>query len=486
MKLSSKIQKCGLSPMRKFYPCEVAAEARGLRVHHLNIGQPDIETPKAFFDAARSFGESVLAYAPAPGVEVYLEAVRDYYGQLGYPLTCDEILATYGGSEALQIVLSCILDEGDEILIPEPYYPNYDTFVRSTGGVIRPIPTTVEEGYRYADRAKIEPLINAHTRAILITNPGNPTGVVLSAAERRLMVDIAREHDLFLISDEVYREIVYGAEVPSSMLEFADAAENVAVVDSVSKRFSATGARVGALLSRNRELMDEAMKICQGRLCAATLDQVAAAAMYRQMGPEYYKSVLEEYRRRKDALVAALKKQKLAFDYATTSDVPLLENKVHLSYESRIALIEGDEHITSLMEKRSQLEFYRPHIAVLTNLKWNLAPDHDTPEAYMSTYRFFSTSIEREGKLIYYGKDPVISQLVEEIRSDITAIPFDQHEVTEHDGQTFLKTRYGEYPIQVKDTYFLINLNAARMACRQLGVKDVDFYKAVSQMYNPE
>ena len=185
-------------------------------------------------------------------------------------------------------------------------------------------------------------------------------------------------------------------------------------------------------------------------------------------------------------IMAALKHQKYAFDYALTSEVPHLGTHLHFSYESRIALIEGDEHITSLMEKRSQLEFYRPHIAVLTNLKWNLAPDHDTPEAYMSTYRFFSTSIEREGKLIYYGKDPVISQLVEEIRSDITAIPFDQHEVTEHDGRTFLKTRYGEYPIQVKDTYFLINLNAARMACRQLGVKDVDFYKAVSQMYNPE
>ena len=174
--------------------------------------------------------------------------------------------------------------------------------------MIRPIPTTVEEGYRYADRAKIEPLINAHTRAILITNPGNPTGVVLSAAERRLMVDIAREHDLFLISDEVYREIVYGAEAPSSMLEFADAAENVAVVDSVSKRFSATGARVGALLSRNRELMDEAMKICQGRLCAATLDQVAAAAMYRQLGASYFAGMREEYRRRKEAVVAALHK----------------------------------------------------------------------------------------------------------------------------------------------------------------------------------
>ncbi len=308
MEFSKKIQQCGLSPMRKFYPYEVAAAARGLRVHHLNIGQPDIETPGAFFDAVRNFGEPVLAYAPAPGVEGYLEAVRDYYGRLGYPIACGDILATYGGSEALQIVLACILDEGDEILVPEPYYPNYDTFVRTTGGVIRPIPPAVEEGYRYADRGRIEPLINSRTRAILITNPGNPTGVVLTPEERRLMADIARERDLFLISDEVYREMVYGGEAPSSMLEFADAAENVAVIDSVSKRFSATGARVGALISRNRELMGQAMKICQGRLCAATLDQAAATALYRQMGPAYYRDVLEEYRRRKEAVVAALHK----------------------------------------------------------------------------------------------------------------------------------------------------------------------------------
>ena len=306
MKFSHKIQQCGLSPMRKFYPYEVAAEAKGLRVHHLNIGQPDIETPRAFFDAARDFGETVLAYAPAPGVEVYLEAVRDYYARLGYPITCDEILATYGGSEALQIVLPCVLDEGDEILIPEPFYPNYDTFVRVTGAAIRPIPTSAEERYRYADRARIEPLINEHTRAILITNPGNPTGVVLTPEERRLMVDIAKEHDLLLISDEVYREIVYGDEAPSSMLEFTDAAENVAVGDSVSKRFSATGARVGALISRNKALMGQAMKLCQGRLCAATLDQVAAAALYRKMDAAYYAGVREEYRRRKDAVVAAL------------------------------------------------------------------------------------------------------------------------------------------------------------------------------------
>ena len=307
MKFSHKIQQCGLSPMRKFYPYEVAAEAKGLRVHHLNIGQPDIETPRAFFDAARDFGETVLAYAPAPGVEVYLEAVRDYYARLGYPITCDEILATYGGSEALQIVLPCVLDEGDEILIPEPFYPNYDTFVRVTGAAIRPIPTSAEEGYRYADRARIEPLINEHTRAILITNPGNPTGVVLTPEERRLMVDIAKEHDLLLISDEVYREIVYGDEAPSSMLEFTDAAENVAVVDSISKRFSACGARVGILVSRNRELMAQALKICQGRLCAATLDQLGAAALYG-VGSDYFSAVREEYHKRRDTCMEGLAK----------------------------------------------------------------------------------------------------------------------------------------------------------------------------------
>ena len=192
MKFSSKIEACGLSPIRKFHPYVVAAEAKGRKVLHLNIGQPDIETPRPFFDAIRDFGESVLAYAPSPGVGSYVEAVRGYYGSMGYPITCEDILATYGGSEALQIIFSCILEEGDEVLVPEPYYPNYDTFIRITGATIRPIPTTAEEGYRFASRERIEPLINEHTRAILMTNPGNPTGVVLSQSEARLMADIAK------------------------------------------------------------------------------------------------------------------------------------------------------------------------------------------------------------------------------------------------------------------------------------------------------
>ncbi len=308
MKFSSKIEACELSPIRKFHPYVLAAEAKGRTVHHLNIGQPDIPTPPAFFDAVHNFGEDVLAYAPSPGVDVFLDAVRDYYIGLGFPIERDGILATHGGSEALEIVMACILDDGDEILVPEPFYPNYSTFINVTGAAIRPIPTSPEEGYRYATREQIEPLINEHTRAILVTNPGNPTGVVLNRQEMRLLADIAKEHELFLISDEVYREIVYTGEKLSSMLEFADAAENVVVVDSVSKRFSSCGARVGALISRNQELMAQAMKICQGRLCAATLDQVGAAAMYRELPAAYYTSIREEYQRRRDAVVESLAK----------------------------------------------------------------------------------------------------------------------------------------------------------------------------------
>ena len=308
MKFSSKIQRCELSPVRKFYPYEMAAVEKGLKVRHLNIGQPDIETPRVFFEAISRFSDSVLEYAPAPGVSDFLTATQKYYESLGFHITREDILATYGGSEALQIVMSCILEEGDEVLVPEPFYPNYTTFINITGGKIRPIKTKAEEGYRFATREQIEPLINEHTRAILMTNPGNPTGVVLTREEMRLMADIAKEHDLFLISDEVYREIVYTGEKISSMLELEDAAENVVVIDSVSKRFSATGARVGAVISRNHELMNEAMKLCQGRLCTATLDQVGAAAMYNELPASYYTEVREEYRRRRDAMLTALSK----------------------------------------------------------------------------------------------------------------------------------------------------------------------------------
>lgn len=305
MKFSGKVEKCGLSPMRKFHPYAVAAEAKGRNIYHLNIGQPDIETPKAYFDAVRHFELPVLAYAPSPGMPVLIDAIQKYYDKLNMHFEKSEILITNGGSEALQIVLQCILDDGDEILIPEPFYPNYNTMVLTCGAVIHPIPTSPEEGYHYADRQKIEREINEHTRAIMCTNPGNPTGSVLTPEEMRMMVDVAKAHDLFIIGDEAYREFVYAGEPLQSLGEFADAAENVVAIDTVSKRFSACGARVGCLITRNKELLAQAMKYCQARLSVATLDQVASAALY-DVGPEYFAAVRDEYKRRRDTVVKKL------------------------------------------------------------------------------------------------------------------------------------------------------------------------------------
>ena len=294
------------SPIRKLARYADAAKRNGVHVYHLNIGQPDIKTPRAFFDAVKNFSQPVLAYAPSDGVPVMIEAVRAYYEKIGAPLTNKNILISTGGSEALQMALSCILDDGDEIIIPEPFYPNYSTFVTLTGATIRPITTKPEEGYKFAIRERVEAAINEHTRAIMFTNPGNPTGTVLTEEELKLMADIAKEHNLFIIGDEVYREFVYGGEKLMSLLQLEGYEENVIVIDSVSKRFSACGARIGCMITRNEELYNNAMKWCQGRLCASTIDQVASAALY-SVGPEYFEAVRKEYCARKDALVEGLK-----------------------------------------------------------------------------------------------------------------------------------------------------------------------------------
>lgn len=299
MKFSSKIEKCGLSPMRKFAPYANEAAKKGKKLYHLNIGQPDIATPAAYFEAVKNFSQPVLAYAPSDGVPEMIDAVVNYYGKIDAPITNKQVLITTGGSEALQIALSCILDEGDEIIIPEPFYPNYSTFVTLTGATIRPITTTPEENYKFAIRERVEACINEHTRAILFTNPGNPTGTILTEEELRLMADIAKEHNLFIIGDEVYREFVYGGEKLMSLLQLEGYEDNVVVIDSVSKRFSACGARIGALISRNRPLMENAMKIAQARLSVATLDQVGAAALY-SVEPSYFEATREEYQRRRD------------------------------------------------------------------------------------------------------------------------------------------------------------------------------------------
>lgn len=305
MKISERAQLCELSPMRKFHPFAVEAEAKGRKIYHLNIGQPDIETPPAFFESLRQFADPVLAYAESPGRPSLLKAIQRYYAGIGVELAEKDILITTGGSEALSMLMLCILDPGSEVLVPEPFYPNYNTFIRAAGGVIRPIPTSPEEGYHFADRAKIEAEINENTRAILFTNPSNPTGVILTAEERRMLLDVAKEHDLYLISDEVYREFNYDADELSTMASFADGAENVVIIDSVSKRFSACGARIGCLISRNQQLMAEAMKFCQARLSVATLDQVASAALYAE-DKSYFDAVRAEYKLRRDTVLEKL------------------------------------------------------------------------------------------------------------------------------------------------------------------------------------
>lgn len=239
---------------------------------------------------------------------ILIEAIRNYYKGLGVDLEPDDILITTGGSEALLFTCLSILDPYTEVIIPEPYYPNYTTFVHAAGGVIRALHTGPEEGYHYANRKKIEKLITKNTRAIMITNPGNPTGVVLDEEEMRMIADIAKENDLFLISDEVYREFCYDDKfgVPT-MGRFADINDNLVIVDSVSKRFSACGARVGCVITKNKELQQAILKFCQSRLSVATIDQLGSAALY-SVDHEFYRSCKEEYRIRRDTVVAGLRK----------------------------------------------------------------------------------------------------------------------------------------------------------------------------------
>ena len=236
-----------------------------------------------------------------------IDAVRKYYANIGVDLAPDDVLITTGGSEALLLTFLCIMDPYTEVIVPEPYYPNYTTFVHAAGGRIRALPTRPEEGYRYADRKRIESLITKNTRAIMITNPGNPTGVVLDESEMRMIADIAKKHDLFLICDEVYREFCYDDQfgVPT-MGRFRDIDDNLVIVDSVSKRFSACGARVGCVVTRNKELQQALLKMCQSRLAVATIDQLGAAALY-SVDPKFFRVSKEEYRKRRDLVVKKLR-----------------------------------------------------------------------------------------------------------------------------------------------------------------------------------
>ena len=309
MKVSINANRCSSSPMRMYHPLAVAAKEAGKTIYHLNIGQPDLPTPPQFFDAIANFRPDALPYAPSPGIPILIDAIRDYYKtKLHVELDSNDVLITTGGSEALLMVCLSILDPYTEIIVPEPYYPNYTTFVHIAGGNIRALPTCPEEGYRYAFKERIEALISPNTRAIMFTNPGNPTGVTLSDDEMRMLAEVAKEHNLYLIADEVYREFCYGenAGVPTMGKFMDEIADNLIITDSVSKQFSTCGARIGCVITKNKELQKALMKFCQSRLAVATMDQVGAAALY-SVGDDFYEANRAEYVRRRDLVYDRLK-----------------------------------------------------------------------------------------------------------------------------------------------------------------------------------
>lgn len=305
MKLSGTIQKCSDDPMLRYHMLAEDALRQGKEVLRLDRCQSDVNTSEIFYAAAGSFVPQVLSYAPARGLSIMTEAVQGYYRLHGMNYAEDDILITTGASEALSIAMRCILDPGSEVIVPEPFYPNYRTVITACGGEVRPVFTSPEEDYRYAVREKLEPLIGPNTRAILLSNPCNPTGTVLSRAEMLTICDLVREYGLWLIADEVYREFVYeGAS--ESFGQMPRIEQQLVILDSTSKRFSACGARVGALITRNREFMDAAHKLAQARLSVATLDQVASAELYL-MDDSAFSAQKEMFRRRRDLCLEQLR-----------------------------------------------------------------------------------------------------------------------------------------------------------------------------------
>ncbi len=305
MKLSNRVLGLTTSPIRKLTPYANAAVKAGKKIYHLNIGQPDIPTSPKFLEAIRSFDTKVISYGPSQGYPELLKAIAKYYQDWGMDYTEKDIYVTNGGSEALQFAAMSLCDPGDEILVFEPYYANYSTFAKLANAVIRAVPTQAEDGYRLPAKKVVEQYITPKTRAILLTNPGNPTGVVYNKEEMRMVADLVLEHDLALISDEVYREFVYDGEY-TSFGTFPELEDNLIIIDSVSKRYSACGARIGCVVTKNAELCQQFNKLCQGRLCAPELEQVGAAAIYEHTPKSYLEEVNKEYRHRRDTIAAGL------------------------------------------------------------------------------------------------------------------------------------------------------------------------------------
>ncbi len=295
------------SPIRKLLPFELEAKKRGTHIYKLNIGQPDVPTPRSFFDALSTDLPPVLGYGPSQGLPEFQAAVGEYYRRLGIPFENNEIMATVGGSEALFFAFLAVANPGDEIIVFEPFYTNYIGFGIYAGVKLVPYTTKAENGFHLPERSEIEKLITPKTRAILLCSPNNPTGTVLSREELEMVADIAIDRNLFVISDEVYREFAYEGEMPTSMMAIERAWDRIILCDSISKRFSACGARIGNLATKNPQVFQSVLRFGQARLCPATAEQMGAITLYN-LGEDYYGEVRREYQSRRDAIYDGLMK----------------------------------------------------------------------------------------------------------------------------------------------------------------------------------
>ena len=304
--ISSKGQSMPDSPIRKLAPFATAAKAAGKRVIHLNIGQPDIATPAVALDAVRQDTRTVIEYSPSEGFASYREGLAAYYRSVNVEVTADDILVTTGGSEALVFAFMSCLNPGDQVIIPEPFYANYNGFAQMAGVEVVPVTASLDDGFALPPIEAFASKINDKTKAILLCNPGNPTGTVYAPEALDALAELVRAHDLYLFADEVYREFCYDGAKPKSVMELPGLEDNVVLVDSVSKRYSMCGARIGALVTKNPAVRKAAMKFAMARLSPPTLAQVASEAAL-QTSANYFKEVRERYVERRDALVEGLR-----------------------------------------------------------------------------------------------------------------------------------------------------------------------------------
>jgi aspartate aminotransferase len=293
------------SPIRKLVPYAEKAKAQGKTIYHLNIGQPDIETPEAMWDAVRNIHMKVLEYSHSAGIESYRRKLAKAYGSWGIDIDFSDLIVTTGGSEAITFGFFSCLDAGDEVIIPEPFYANYNGFAIAGNIVVKPITSHIEEGFALPPISEFEKLIGPKTKAILICNPNNPTGYLYSDQELEDLRKLVLKHDLFLFADEVYREFCYDGRKHKSILTLPGLEQNAVVIDSISKRYSACGARIGCIISRNKELIATVLKFAQARLSPPSIEQIAAEAAL-DVQQAYFDEVKEEYTRRRDLLVAGL------------------------------------------------------------------------------------------------------------------------------------------------------------------------------------